>query len=177
MRFWHQPYVAEQWGRRWVTCDTSRVSITLAKQRLMTSLYDYYDLAHPEEGVGSGFKFKTVPHIMLKSIATGEPPVQETLYDRPDVDKGRARVSGRFTVEAVPAPTVKSISEVSASPPADEAVPVQVGRDGKTPPQQVRRLRSTQPTPSSPVRRNRATCRVVGRTPEDRHPGQGRSED
>ena len=67
-------YVAELWGRRWVTCDTSRVAITLAKQRLMTALYDYYELAHPEEGVGSGFKFKTVPHIMLKSIANDEPP-------------------------------------------------------------------------------------------------------
>ena len=45
-------YVAEQWGRRWITCDTSRVAITLAKQRLMTALFDYYELAHPEEGVG-----------------------------------------------------------------------------------------------------------------------------
>jgi adenine-specific DNA-methyltransferase len=47
--------VAEQWGRRWITCDTSRVAVTLAKQRLMTSVFDYYELAHPEEGVGSGF--------------------------------------------------------------------------------------------------------------------------
>ena len=56
-------YVAEQWGRRWMTCDTSRVSITLAQQRLMTAMYDYYELAHPGEGVGSGFKYKMVPHI------------------------------------------------------------------------------------------------------------------
>jgi adenine-specific DNA-methyltransferase len=62
-------YVAEQWGRRWITCDTSRVAVTLAKQRLMTALFDYYELAHPHEGVGSGFKYKTVPHITLKSIA------------------------------------------------------------------------------------------------------------
>ena len=39
-------FVAEQWGRRWITCDTSRVSLTLAKQRLMTALYDYYELSH-----------------------------------------------------------------------------------------------------------------------------------
>ena len=133
-------YVAEQWGRRWVTCDTSRVAITLAKQRLMTALYDYYDLAHPDEGVGSGFKYKTVPHITLKSIANNEPPDQETLYDQPSVDNKKARVSGPFTVEAVPGPTVKSISEVSASPPGDEAAPVQIGLDGKAPPQQVRLL-------------------------------------
>ena len=59
-------FVAEQWGRRWITCDTSRVAIALAKQRLMTASFDYYELAHPDEGVGSGFKYKTVPHITLK---------------------------------------------------------------------------------------------------------------
>lgn len=64
--------VAERWGRRWITCDTSRVAVTLAKQRLMTSSFDYYRLAHPEEGIGSGFKYKTVPHITLKSIANNE---------------------------------------------------------------------------------------------------------
>lgn len=69
-------YVAEQWGRRWITCDTSRVSIALAKQRLMTPVFDYYELAHPDEGVGSGFKYKTVPHIMLKSIAKN-PEIKE----------------------------------------------------------------------------------------------------
>lgn len=61
-------YVAEQWGRRWITCDTSRVAIALAKQRLMTATYDYYKLAHEEQGVGSGFIYKTVPHITLGSI-------------------------------------------------------------------------------------------------------------
>ncbi len=97
-------YVAEQWGRRWITCDTSRVAITLAKQRLMTAVYDYYELAHPEEGVGSGFRYKTVPHITLKSIANNEPPDTETLYDQPYPDNSRNRVSGPFTVEAVPRP-------------------------------------------------------------------------
>ena len=43
--------------------------VTLAKQRLMTAVFAYYDLAHPEEGVGSGFNYKTVPHITLGSIA------------------------------------------------------------------------------------------------------------
>ncbi|HMD99195.1 MAG TPA: site-specific DNA-methyltransferase [Terriglobia bacterium] len=129
-------YVSEQWGRRWITCDTSRVAITLAKQRLMTALYNYYELAHPEEGVGSGFRYKTVPHITLKSIANNEPPTPETLYDQPLIDKSRARVSGPFTVEAVPAPTVKSISEVSTFGPVAEAA--QMSLDGTTPPQQVR---------------------------------------
>ena len=105
-------YVAEQWGRRWITCDTSRVAITLAKQRLMTATFDYYKLAHPEQGVGSGFVYKTVPHITLKSIANNEPPATETLYDQPEIDKTKIRVTGPFTVEALPAPVVKPLDDL-----------------------------------------------------------------
>jgi adenine-specific DNA-methyltransferase len=105
-------FVAERWGRRWITCDTSRVATTLAKQRLMGATFDYYKLAHPNEGVGSGFEYKKVPHITLKSIANSEPPGEETLYDQPLVDNSRARISGPFTVEAVPAPNVKSIDDL-----------------------------------------------------------------
>jgi adenine-specific DNA-methyltransferase len=106
-------YVAEQWGRRWITCDTSRVAITLAKQRLMTAVYEYYKLAYPEQGVGSGFIYKTVPHITLKSIANNEPPAQETLYDQPEIDKNKVRVTGPFTIEAVPAPVVKPLDDTA----------------------------------------------------------------
>jgi len=108
--------VAEEWGRRWITCDTSRVATTLAKQRLMGVTFDYYKLAHPNEGVGSGFEYKKVPHVTLKSIANNEPSGEETLYDQPLVDNSRARISGPFTVEAVPAPNVKSIDELDAKP-------------------------------------------------------------
>jgi adenine-specific DNA-methyltransferase len=127
-------------GRRWITCDTSRVAITLSKQRLMAANFDYYELAHPEEGIGSGFRYKLVPHVTLKSIATnseiheGMPREQidtiiargadqETLYDQPSVDKNRVRITGPFTVEAVPAPTVKSLDEIEAPPfPADSSI-------------------------------------------------------
>lgn len=105
-------YVAEQWGRRWITCDTSRVAVTLAKQRLMTATFDYYKLAHEEQGVGSGFVYKTVPHITLKSIANNEPPATETLYDQPEIDKTKIRVTGPFTVEALPAPVVKPLDDL-----------------------------------------------------------------
>lgn len=111
--------VAEQWGRRWITCDTSRVAITLAKQRLLTSVFDYYELLSPADGVGSGFKYKTVPHITLGSIANNEPPAQETLFDKPFIDNSKARVTGPFTVEAVPAPSVRSIDEAKATRPDD----------------------------------------------------------
>lgn len=106
-------FVAEQWGRRWITCDTSRVAISLTKQRLMTAVYDYYLLAHPEEGVGSGFKYKTVPHITLGSIANNEKTDKEILYDQPYIDNSRIRVSGPFTVEAVPSLVVKSPDEIT----------------------------------------------------------------
>ena len=104
-------YVAEQWGRRWITCDTSRVAITLAKQRLMTAMFDYYELAHPSEGVGSGFKYKTEKHITLGSITNNEIVPQEILYDQPLTDKKRCRVTGPFTMEAVPSPVAKSLED------------------------------------------------------------------
>ena len=123
-------YVAEQWGRRWITCDTSRVALTLAKQRLLTATFDYYQLAKTAEGVGSGFKYKTVPHITLKSIANNEPPATETLYDQPVSDKAKMRVTGPFTVEAVPAPVVQSLgaAALTDAPAADASV----ARSGET---------------------------------------------
>jgi adenine-specific DNA-methyltransferase len=114
-------YVAEQWGRRWITCDTSRVAITLAKKRMMTATYDYYRLAQEEQGVSGGFVYKTVPHITLKSIANNEPPACETLYDQPEIDKTKIRVSGPFTVEALPAPVVKPIDSDAEMPEDDTA--------------------------------------------------------
>ena len=127
-------YVAEQWGRRWITCDTSRVAITLAKQRLTTAVFDYYQLAHPDQGVGSGFQYKTVPHITLKNIANDEPPATETLYDQPLKDTQKARVTGPFTVEAVPAPMVKSITSLSADdpPPPTQPADASIARSGET---------------------------------------------
>jgi adenine-specific DNA-methyltransferase len=71
---------AEKWGRRWITCDTSRVAITLAKQRLMTASFDYYALRYPHEGLNGGFDYETVPHITLKSIANN--PDIDMIYDQ-----------------------------------------------------------------------------------------------
>lgn len=72
-------FVAEKWGRRWITCDTSRVAVTLAKQRLMTASFDYHRLRYPHDGLKGGFVYKTVPHITLKSIANN--PDVDTIYD------------------------------------------------------------------------------------------------
>jgi adenine-specific DNA-methyltransferase len=170
-------YCAEKWGRRWITCDTSRVALAIARQRLMTAKFDYYELANPERGVSYGFVYETVPHITLESIAKnteidaiveryrpewqelleklskalgreikdweiprGKPPEdwsakakglwkefddlrrrrqkeinesirrnapQEVLYDRPRINRSVVRVSGPFTVEAIPVPAVE----------------------------------------------------------------------
>ncbi|WP_375204243.1 site-specific DNA-methyltransferase [Hyphococcus sp.] len=214
-------FVAEKWGRRWITCDTSRVAITLAKQRLMTAGFDYYALRYPHEGLKGGFDYETVPHIMLSSIANNpdidtiyemhhpkieaalgalnkaliaNPPgpltplqgvrkgkavnfaqgeslhewevpfdwpddwpdlarkafddfhgarqamqkemdssiadhsEQETLYDKPTIDKNRLRITGPFSVEAVPAPTVLSLDENFTPAEADDSV----ARSGET---------------------------------------------
>ena len=113
-------YAAEKWGRRWITCDTSRVAIAIARQRLMTATYDSYKLANPEKGISSGFVYKTVPHVTLKSIANNEPPETETLYDQPEIDSGKVRVSGPFTVEALPSPSVMSLEEAASLDPKEQ---------------------------------------------------------
>ncbi|MBM4394205.1 MAG: site-specific DNA-methyltransferase [Deltaproteobacteria bacterium] len=111
------PFVAEQWGRRWIAIDTSRVPLALARQRLLTATYPYYQLQDEGRGPGGGFVYKRrrnsrgeedggiVPHVTLKSIANDEPPEEEVLVDRPEVRGGVTRVSGPFVVEAtIPAP-------------------------------------------------------------------------
>ncbi|HSW70001.1 MAG TPA: site-specific DNA-methyltransferase [Gammaproteobacteria bacterium] len=121
-------YVAEQWGRRWITCDTSRVALALARKRVMTATFDYYGLAYPDEGIGSGFIYKKIPHVTLKSIANNEPPDQEISYDLPEIDRMKVRVTGPFTVEAVPAPVVMSL-DCNVEAPANDA---SVSRSGET---------------------------------------------
>jgi adenine-specific DNA-methyltransferase len=190
-------FVAEKWGRRWITTDTSRVAVTLAKQRLMTASYDYFELKYPNEGLRGAFIYKTVPHVTLKSIANNpdideiyermhpeieaaleslnkaakqalkewEVPFdfpanwpeparkpfeafhaarqgmqmqmdasiaahadQEVLYDQPTVSKTKLRITGPFTVEAVPFPTVLALEEAEQPASADVAV----ARSGET---------------------------------------------
>ena len=99
-------YVAEQWGRRWITIDASRVPLALARQRLLTATFPYYELRSPQRGPAGGFTYKRrqnakgeevggiVRHVTLRSIATDEPPAEEVLVDRPEVNGKVTRVSG-----------------------------------------------------------------------------------
>ena len=101
-------YVAEQWGRRWITTDTSRVALNIAKTRLMTATFPWYALKDEKAGlqrevwdVRHGFDYKTVQRVTLGSLANDEPPEEVTLFDLPAVDKKKLRISGPFTVETL----------------------------------------------------------------------------
>jgi adenine-specific DNA-methyltransferase len=102
-------YVAEQWGRRWITIDTRRVALALARTRLMAAKFPYYTLADSPEGlkreaeltgqeppsyatardIRKGFVYKRVPHITLKSIANN-PDIREGVT-RAQIDAAIAR--------------------------------------------------------------------------------------
>ena len=110
-------WCAEKWGRRWITCDTSRVPVALARQRLLTATFDYHRLNEPDRGPAGGFEYRRrqnrkgeevggiVPHVTLESIANNEPAKEEVLVDRPEKDRNMTRVSGPFCVEAtIPIP-------------------------------------------------------------------------
>ena len=106
-------YVAEQWGRRWITIDTSRVPLALARQRLLTATFPWQRLKDDALGPAGGFVYARrqnrkgeevggiVPHVTLGSIANDEPVKEEVLVDHPETDDGITRVSGPFVVEAI----------------------------------------------------------------------------
>ncbi len=110
-------HVAEHWGRRWITCDVSRVPLALARQRLLTATFPWYELKEESRGPAGGFVYKRrqnaraeevggiVPHVTLKSIANDEPPAEEVLVDWPEEVKSITRVTGPFAFEAtIPTP-------------------------------------------------------------------------
>ncbi len=102
-------YVAEQWGRRWITIDTSRVALALTRTRLMSNRYPYYLLADSPEGVKKevevtgqapidyrtcndvrkGFVYRRAPHVTLNSI-TNNPDIREGMT-REEIDGAIAR--------------------------------------------------------------------------------------
>jgi adenine-specific DNA-methyltransferase len=114
-------YVAEKWGRRWITTDVSRVPLALARQRLLTSTYSYFRLKDENRGPASGMEYKPdtdsanrkadgygiVSQHTLSSIAGDEDPQTIILRENPEVDYQYTRVTGPFCVESsIPTPSV-----------------------------------------------------------------------
>jgi len=110
-------YVAEQWGRRWITIDSSRVALALARTRLMAAKYSYYLLADSPEGIHKeaeitgqipltatqtehdikkGFVCERVPHVTLKSIANN-PDIKEEMT-REQIDAAIAKHTATETL-------------------------------------------------------------------------------
>lgn len=95
-------FVAEMYGRRWITIDTSRIALNIAKLRLMSATFPYFKL-YDEEGsdIRQGFIYDKAPHLTLESITGSEPSEDVTLFDNPKKDNKKLRVSGPFTVETL----------------------------------------------------------------------------
>lgn len=109
-------FVAEQFGRRWITMDTSRVALAIARERLLTARFDYYELSDPSRGVDAGLRYHGLERVQLKTIARGAKPDQVPLYDQPLVRKGYVRISGPFTVEALSRYAVNPGDEAPSDP-------------------------------------------------------------
>jgi adenine-specific DNA-methyltransferase len=87
---------SERLGRRWVTCDTSRVAINVTRQRLLSAVFEHY--LTRDRGPASGFYYATADRITLKSLAYDLEPEKVDLVDQPEIDKTAVRVSGPFEV-------------------------------------------------------------------------------
>ena len=125
-------FVAEQWGRRWITCDTSRVALALARQRLTTAFFDYYRLLRPEDGVSGGLVCRSVSEVSPAILAYDEPPRRTVLHDQPEKELGKKRVAGPFTVEATPAPAVVPLADDLEAPVPPSEANASVARSGAT---------------------------------------------
>lgn len=107
---------AEDYGRCWITIDTSRVALAIARERLLTSTFPMYRLRDPQRGIDGGLEYRVLDRVTLRSIARGEEPEKVALVDQPLVEKGKVRVSGPFTVEALSRYAVNPTDEDPSQP-------------------------------------------------------------
>src|SRR5262249_11502718 len=89
-------FAAETYGRRWVTCDASRVATNIARPRRLSSVYPHFKTLNG--AVSGGFICEDVARTTLRSIAYGQEPEKVSLVDRPLIDTGALRVTGPFDV-------------------------------------------------------------------------------
>jgi len=105
-------YVAEQWGRRWITVDTSRVPLALARQRLLTATFPWYLLRDESRGPSDGFVYSRkqnrrgneiggiVPYVTKGTVASDESGTETVVLDLPDIAESITRITGPFCFEA-----------------------------------------------------------------------------
>jgi adenine-specific DNA-methyltransferase len=92
-------YCAEKLGRRWITCDTSRVAINVARQRLLSGMFEHYRTRNGK--VSGNFVYRTASKTTLGSLAYDREPETIDLVDQPEVDKAAIRVCGPFEVMSI----------------------------------------------------------------------------
>jgi adenine-specific DNA-methyltransferase len=119
-------FVAEQYGRRWITMDTSRVAMSIARERILTATFPYYQLRDESRDVDGGFEYETLDRVTLRSIARGEGPEQVTLVDRPKTVTKKIRVAGPFTVEALSRYAINPADDAPSAVPAEDEVSTHV---------------------------------------------------
>ncbi|MCY4656361.1 MAG: site-specific DNA-methyltransferase [Gammaproteobacteria bacterium] len=116
------PLVAERWGRRWIATDASRIPIALARQRILSSVHEWWILADSKEGLSLeseynnespnqpninsvdpsvGFVYERVPYVSAATLAYDKSPSFTYLVDRPHKKKGVKRIASPFTVESL----------------------------------------------------------------------------
>ena len=97
---------AERWGRRWITCDTSPVSISIARQRVLTGVHPWWEVDSDIPGSADpsvGFVYKTIQRVSAATLAydqVNDPKNTIYLVDKPEHDPSVLRVCSPFTVEA-----------------------------------------------------------------------------
>lgn len=89
-------YCAEKLGRRWIACDTSRVAINIARQRLLSAVFEHFKTVNGQ--LASGFIYRRVERVSLKNIANDTEPEKVELVDQPQRDVDAIRVTGPFEV-------------------------------------------------------------------------------
>jgi adenine-specific DNA-methyltransferase len=89
-------FCAERLGRRWITCDTSRVAINVARQRLLGATLDHYRTRNGK--VSGNFEYRAERRVTLKSLAYDLEPEKVELLDQPEIDRTAIRVCGPFEV-------------------------------------------------------------------------------
>jgi adenine-specific DNA-methyltransferase len=92
-------YAAERVGRRWITCDTSRVALNVARQRLLSATFEHFRTRNG--GLRDGFVYSTAPQLTLKCLVDDLEPEQIELFDQPEVDAGAIRICGPFEVSSL----------------------------------------------------------------------------